>query len=42
MPPPKPVSWLDEAADYACSDGAFAVALTVLAGLLVALVLLHR
>jgi hypothetical protein len=32
MPPPKPVPWLDEAADYACSNGACAVALLVLYG----------
>jgi len=37
--PPDRSSWIDEAADYACSDAAFVVALVVLGGLLVALLI---
>ena len=39
--PPEHSSWVDEAADYACSDAAFVIALLVLVGVLIALVILH-
>jgi hypothetical protein len=42
VPPPlKHPSWIDEAAEYACSDTAFVVGLVVLVALLVAFIRLH-